>query len=165
MDPWWGSLWMVIPSVSAPFFFYWIFLFIYISNVIPFPGLPSGNHHPIPLPPVSVRVVLHPPTNLLPPSRPGIPLSWGMEHPQAQGPLLQLMFNKAILCHICGRSHGSFHVYSLVGSPVSGSSEGGVWPVDTVGPPMGLQTSSAYEAQEGGPFLKIVTEYSRTNFF
>jgi hypothetical protein len=43
-----------------------------------------------------------------------IPLHWGIKHSQAQGPLLPLMSNKAILCHICGWSHGSFCVYSLV---------------------------------------------------
>ena len=46
----------------------------------------------------------------------------GMEHPQAQGPLLPLMSNKAILSHIRGQHHGSLHVYFLVGGPVSGSS-------------------------------------------
>ena len=50
-----------------------------------------------------------------------IPLHWGIKHPQAQGSLLPLMSNKAILCHICGWSHGSLHVYSSVGGPVSGS--------------------------------------------
>jgi hypothetical protein len=84
------------------------------------------------------------PTLPLPSSHPGIPLHWGIEHPQARGPLLPLMFNKAILCHICGQHHGSLHVYSLVGGPVPGSSEGGgVWPVDTVAPSMELQTPSA----------------------
>jgi hypothetical protein len=91
--------------------------FIYISNIISFPGL---TLHPKPLP--------HPSSPCLPspllPSCPGIPLHWGMEHPQAQGPLLPLMSNKAIICHICGRSHGFLHVYSLVGGPVSGSSRG-----------------------------------------
>jgi hypothetical protein len=28
------------------------------------------------------------------------------------------MLNKVILCHMCGQSHGSLHVYSLVGGPV-----------------------------------------------
>jgi hypothetical protein len=46
-----------------------------------------------------------PPIHPLPPSSPGIPLHWGIESSQAQGPLLPLMFNKANICHICGRSH------------------------------------------------------------
>jgi hypothetical protein len=55
------------------------------------------------------------------------------------------MSNKVILCYICGWSHGSFHVYSLVGGLVSVSSGegGGVWLVDIVVLPIGLQTSSA----------------------
>jgi hypothetical protein len=59
---------------------------------------------PIPshLPPASMRVYPHPSTHSLPSSRPGIPLQWSIEHPQARGPLLPPMFNKAILCPICG---------------------------------------------------------------
>jgi hypothetical protein len=33
---------------------------------------------------------------------------------QNQESLLQLMSKKAILCYICGWSHGILHVYSLV---------------------------------------------------
>jgi hypothetical protein len=47
-----------------------------------------------------------------------------------------LLPDKAILCYICSCSHGSLHVYSLVGGLVSGSS--GVWLVDIVVLPMGL---------------------------
>ena len=39
-------------------------------------------------------------------------------------PLLPLMSNKAILCHICSQHHGSLHVYSLVDGPIPGSSRG-----------------------------------------
>jgi hypothetical protein len=38
-------------------------LFIYISNVIPFPGFPSATPHPIPPPPASMKVLTHPPTH------------------------------------------------------------------------------------------------------
>jgi hypothetical protein len=69
---------------------------------------------------------------------PHISLHWNIEQPQAQGPLLPLMFNKDIFCHICGQHHGMLHVYSLVGGPVPE-----VWPVNTVAPFMGLQTPSA----------------------
>jgi hypothetical protein len=48
----------------------------------------------------------------LPSSLPGIPLHWGIKHPQAQGPLFPLMPNKVILCHISSRSHRSLHVCS-----------------------------------------------------
>jgi hypothetical protein len=91
--------------------------FIYISNVIPFPGLLSRN-------PKSYFLSLWlyegapPPTYPLPPSHTGIPLHWGIEPSQAQGLLLPLMVNKVILCHICSRSPRSLHVYSLVGGPV-----------------------------------------------
>ena len=44
--------------------------------------------------------------------------------------------------NICTWSHGSLHVYSLVGSLVPGSS-GGVWLVHIVVLPMGLQTPTA----------------------
>jgi hypothetical protein len=46
------------------------------------------------------------------------------EPSQDQGPLLPLMLDKAILCYICCWSHGSLHVYSLVGGLVLGSSGG-----------------------------------------
>ena len=59
-----------------------------------------------------------------------------------QGPLLPLMPDKAILCYICGWSHGSFHVYSL-GWWFSPWELWGFWLVDIVVLSMGLQTSSA----------------------
>ena len=53
----------------------------------------------------STRMLLsHPP---LPPHHPGIPLHWGIESSQDQGPLFPMISDKAILCHICGWSHGS----------------------------------------------------------
>jgi hypothetical protein len=58
---------------------------------------------------------------------PGIPLYWGKEPSQDQGPLLPLMSDNAILCCICCWSHGSLHVYSLVDGLVSGSSGGTGW--------------------------------------
>jgi hypothetical protein len=62
------------------------------------------------------------------------------------------MSNKAIFCHICGQRHRLLHVYTLVGGPVPGSS-GGVWPVDTVAPSMGLQTPSAPSVPSPSPSL------------
>jgi hypothetical protein len=38
-----------------------------------------------------------------------------------------LRANKAIFCYICGWSHGSLHVYSLVGGLVPGSSGRSDW--------------------------------------
>jgi hypothetical protein len=77
------------------YFFSFILLdifFIYISNVTPFPGFPSGNllSHPCfyeGVPPIS-------------PPCPGIPLHWVIEPSQDQGTLLLLMPDKAILCYI-----------------------------------------------------------------
>jgi hypothetical protein len=57
----------------------------------------------------------------------GIPLHWGIEPSQDQGPLLQLMSEKAILCYICSWSHGSLHAYFLVGDLVPGCSWGTGW--------------------------------------
>ena len=65
-----------------------------------------------------------PPTHPLPLPHPGTPLHGGIQSSQDQGPLLPLMSKKAMLCYICGWSHGSLHVYSLVGSLVPGSSGG-----------------------------------------
>jgi hypothetical protein len=87
-------------------------LFIYISNVIPLPGFSSENSLSLPHP--CFYEDAPPPTYLLLPPLPSIPLHWGIEPPQAQGPLLLLMPDKAILCYICSWSHESLHVYSLV---------------------------------------------------
>jgi hypothetical protein len=96
--------------------------FIYISNVFLFSGLPFGN--PLSHPPSPCLYEGALPSYPLPSFCPGIPLHWGMGHPQAQGPLLPQKFNKAILCHICGQCNESLHVYPLVGGPVTGSSRG-----------------------------------------
>jgi len=58
----------------------------------------------------------------LPPQHPNIPIHWGNEPSQDQGLLLLLMQDNAILCYICCWSHGSLHMYSLVGGLVSGGS-------------------------------------------
>ena len=88
--------------------------YIFISNIMPFPDFPSKNS-------------LYPPSPCLPnyPLQllgPGIALHWDIKPLQDQEPILPLMTNKAILCNICNRSHGSLHVYSLVGGLVSVSS-------------------------------------------
>ena len=117
------SILFSLQSHQHLFSFFLDIFFIYISNVFPFPVLLFGN--PSSHPP-SLCLYEGAPLPTHPSSRPGIPLYWGIEHIQAQGPLLPLMSNKAIFCHICDQCHGSLHVYSLVGGPVPGSSGGGV---------------------------------------
>jgi hypothetical protein len=85
----------------------------------PFP-VPQKPLIPSPLP-CFYEDVPHPPT---PTSHPGIPLHWGIEPSQDQGPLFPSMPDKAILCYICGRRHEFLHVYSLVGGLVPESSWG-----------------------------------------
>jgi hypothetical protein len=101
-----------------------IFL-IYNSNVVPFPHTHRNllSHPPSPCFYESVPT----PTHLLPPPRLRIPLQWVIKPSQDQGPLLPLMSNKANLCYICNWSHGSLHVYTLVGGLVPGSSGGSGW--------------------------------------
>jgi hypothetical protein len=98
---------------------FWIFItyFIYFSNIIPFLRFPSKTPYPILPSPTSMRLFLHPPTHSLPPSLPPASLFWhsttlGHWALQDQGPLLPL--RSYILCYICGWSHGSLHVYTLV---------------------------------------------------
>jgi hypothetical protein len=96
------------------FLFYWIFYFIYISNVIPFPCIPSRIPYPIVLLPDPMRVLTYLPTHSHLPA---------LAFPsQKQGPFLPLMSNKAILCYICSRNHGSLIVYTLVSGLVPASS-------------------------------------------
>jgi hypothetical protein len=108
-----------------PFFFDWIFS-LFISQLFsPFQIFPSETPYSIPSSPASMRELLpNPPSPHSLSSCCVIPLHWGIQHPQAQGPLLPLLSNKGILCHICGQCHGSLHVYSLVGGSVSRSSRG-----------------------------------------
>jgi hypothetical protein len=101
-----------------PLFFIGYFLYLHFKY---FPLSRPPLQKPPSYLPASMRML---PLHLLPPSHPGIPLHWAIEHLQAQGLCLPLMSNKAILCHICCRSHGSLHVYILVGGPVPGSSGG-----------------------------------------
>jgi hypothetical protein len=58
---------------------------------------------------------------------PEIFVYWVIQPLQDQGPLHPLMPNKVILWYTCGWSHGSLHMYSLVGPLVSGSSGGSAW--------------------------------------
>ena len=103
-----------------------LIFYLFIFHVIPFPDFPSGS--PLSHPPslcLAVQVLPH--THLLLCPHPNIPLHWGMEPSQDQGPLLSLMPDKAILCYVGRWSLGSFHVYSLDGGLVLVSSGGSGW--------------------------------------
>ena len=101
---------------SFVFFFYWIFYVFTFQMFSPFPVSPLEPPYPIP-PTLCFYEGAPSPTHSFPLHGPGIPLHWGVE----PWPLL-LMPDNAILCYICGWSHGSLYVYSLVGDLVPGNS-------------------------------------------
>ena len=85
------------------------------------PFLVSPSESPLP-PSLCLKDLPHPPTYPLMPHLSSIPLCRSNKPPQDQGAPLPLMSDKAILCYIYSRSHGSNYVFSLVGGLVSGSS-------------------------------------------
>jgi hypothetical protein len=101
-------------SIFFSFFFIGYFLYLHFK-CFPLSWVPPESLYSIPLPLLLGRCS---PTCQLPPPHPGIFLHWGIKPSQDQGLLLWLM----ILCYICGWSHGSLHVYSLVSDLVPGSS-------------------------------------------
>jgi hypothetical protein len=119
------------------------YFFIYISKVIPFPGFPIPET-PIPS---SLPLLLwrcsstHPPTPTYPPL---IHLPWGIylafieQRTIDRILVLHKTKDKAITCYLCSWSQ----VYFLLDCLVPGSSGVGVWLVDIVVFPVGLQTTS-----------------------
>jgi hypothetical protein len=106
------------------FSFYWIFSLFIFQMSSPFPVPPPALQNALSHPPASATMrllytLLHPGPHIL--------LYWGIQPSQDQGPLLPMMPKKAILCYICGWSHGSLHVYSLVGGLVPWNSGGTGW--------------------------------------
>jgi hypothetical protein len=95
MPEWLGvEFWAtIVPALIFLFFFFSFsfffksflldIFFIYISNVIPFPSFFSENSLSPPHPWSPTHPLLFP--------GPGIPLYWGIEPSQDQGPLLPLM--------------------------------------------------------------------------
>jgi hypothetical protein len=118
-----------------------VILLIHIWNV---PVSSLQTPYPSPLPCLYEGT---PPTHLLPPHWFSILLCWGFEPPLDQGPPLPLMTNKAILHYICSWSHGSVHIYTLVGGLVPGSS-GSIQLVDIIVLPMGLQSTSSPSVEQ-----------------
>jgi hypothetical protein len=99
---------------------YFLYLHFKCCSFSWFPPHCLETHYPILPPPASMRVL---PTHSLPPPTLEFPYTGAsIELSQDQGPLLPLMPNKAILCFMCSCSHGSLHVYSLIGGLVPGSS-------------------------------------------
>jgi hypothetical protein len=86
---------------------------------------PLETSYPILPPPASVRVLPHPSTHFCLPAL-AFPYTGESNLHRTKG-LSPIDANKAILCYICGWSHGSLHVYSLVGGLVPGSSGGSGW--------------------------------------
>jgi hypothetical protein len=120
-------------------FFLLDIFFIYNSNVSPFPSkTPPHQKSPIPSPsPCFYEGVPPPPPT--PPPHHGIPIRWGIEPSQDQESLLLLMPDKAILCYIYSWGHGLLQF----GWWFSPWELWGVWLVDIVVLPIGLQTPSA----------------------
>ena len=102
------------------FLFYQIFSLFTFQMLSPFLASPQKISFPLPASPCS-------PTHPLLLPGPGIPLCWGIEPSQDQGPLLPLMTDQANLCNICKQSHESHHVFSLIAGLVPGSSGGPGW--------------------------------------
>jgi hypothetical protein len=90
---------------------------------------------PFSVSPASMMVLPHPPIHFC--------LS-ALEFPYAGSSSLhrtkELQSHCCHISYICSWSHGSLHVYSLVGGLVPENFGGGVWLVDIVALPMGLQT-------------------------
>jgi hypothetical protein len=86
--------------VYFTFFFVGYFLYLHFKYYFIPCSPPLETPYPILPFPVSMKMLTHPPTHPLPPAHPHIPLHWGTEPSQYQGPLLPLMANKTILCCI-----------------------------------------------------------------
>jgi hypothetical protein len=126
----------VSPDICI-FFSYWIFSLFTFQMFSPSQTSPPETPYAIPSLPASMRVLPHLPIPVLPP--------WHcptLGHQTATGPrpLLPLMSNKAILCHICSQSHGLLHVYPFVGSPVPRSAGGEVGLLILMLPPWGCKS-------------------------
>jgi hypothetical protein len=109
--------------------FCFVLLCLFSLFAFPFPGLTFGNPLSHPSSPASRRVLPHPPTPAFP--------TWhsptlGHRTPQAQGPLLALISNKAI--YPLPRLESRVPFYPFFGWWSSPWELRGVWPVDTVAP-------------------------------
>ena len=119
----WIPGWKFILKLDISFFQFLFDYFIYLHFKCYPPSLfPLYNHSmPSPLPSCFYEGAPHPHTHSFHTAL-ASPLYWSIERPQDQVSLLPLMPDKAILSYICSWSHGSLHVYSLVGGLFPGSS-------------------------------------------
>ena len=101
------------------------FFIFTLQNLSPFQP-PPPSEYPIPS---HLSLILWGCSNTHQPTPPSLPLtSPPLGHRALIGPrasLLPLIPDKVILCYICCWSHGSLHVYSLLGGLVPGSYGGG----------------------------------------
>ena len=105
------------------FSFSWI-LYLFTFQILSHSRFPFWSTHTItPTPCLSEGA---PSTHTDLPFHPGLSLNCHIKPTHAQGPFLPLVFNKDLLCLICGWNHGSLHVYYLGGSPVPRSIGWGV---------------------------------------
>jgi hypothetical protein len=89
--------------------------------ISPFPVSPLKTPNLIPLPFAFMRVLLYPLTSSWLTTLSSLYIG-ASSLQQDTVPSLLLLSDKAILCYLCIWSHGSLHVYSLVGDLVPGSS-------------------------------------------
>jgi hypothetical protein len=112
---------VLLDYLNLFFIGYFIYLHFSCYPLLQFPL--HKSHIPSPSPGFCER----PPPFIHPflPHHPGILLLWGIEPLQEEGPPIPLIPDKAALCYVCSWSHGTLHVYSLVGGLISGSFGGG----------------------------------------
>ena len=113
-----------MPILAPISSFYWL-LYLFTFQMLSHFLVSLHNPPPFHLSPPCFCEGAFPPTHPLLPQGPSRLLCGGIEPPQGQGPCLPVMPDKAIFCYTW--SHGSLHVYSLVGVLVPGSSGVSGW--------------------------------------
>jgi hypothetical protein len=106
------------------FKFFLIGYFLYLHFLYSLPPWKLLSHPP---PFTSMSVFPYPPTHTCLHALEFLYTVASIKHSQDQGSLFPLMFDKTIVCYMCSCSHGSFHVYFLVGGLVPGNSGDSGW--------------------------------------
>jgi hypothetical protein len=116
---------LLLSSHSSFKNFYWLFYLFVFQMLFPFLFSPLQPSYPL-APPSYFYDGAPPPT---PSHLTALALTnagaWSLH--RIKGFPSHLIPDKAILCYICGWSHGYLHVYSLVGGLVPGRSGGSGW--------------------------------------